>query len=536
MVTTSDERKFVTFRRGEIRDNTILRNFRNALRGLIDPETGAEFTEDRITEVTQRGSRFYLEADGVDLYGMSSQQRARWLANQLRPKWSNTNFLDDVHGELWFGPDARLSATGGSGTVTATAAAGSVFPGSTTIGDPAAAVAIDPNGLQFQVLVTATIPVGGTSVTLQMKAIDTGSHTNPTASTLFTWSINQPPSADPEFSVLSNFSGGFDIETDSEFADRIESQIRYRPASGNNAHFMSWARESSTAVETAYVYANAWNAGSVLVCVLQKRGTTEGPNARTDVAAGTLITARNYLVPPASPVVPERAHVVVVPPNEQPSDIVVRLSMGFGTDGGWADLDPWPRYTAAHSSGVLVASIISPTQFTVSTDQQLPGGAAVLTGANAPQLMIWDEDNSKFIELDVNSVTETVAGVTYTVDLNSAPSGYTTALNDIISPYTSQATIIQDAFGDYFDELGPGEVVDLTTDPRAVRAFRYPPTSQGAPNRAGEAIISRIIEALGGVVPDASLPYMSRNTPDLPGDVIDGPNIVTLGEAGVYPL
>lgn len=533
-MTTSDERMFATFRRGQIRDERILREFRNHLRGLTDPDTGATFTEDKITQITQRGSRFYLEADAIDIVMLAMQNRARWLANQQRPKWSNTDFLDNIHGPLWLGEDSRLPAIGGSGTVTATAAAGAVFPGSTVIGSPTAAVATW-NGLQFQVLTTATVPIGSTTVTLSMQCVDTGDHTNPAAAETFEWDANYPASAELQFPVLTTFTGGLDEETDAEFADRIEQIMRYRPACGNNAHVVAWARESNVAVETAFVYACAWHAGSVLVCVTQKRGTTEGPNARTDVSPGTLIAVRNYLVPPASSVMPERAYVVVVPPNEQPADLVARLSMSYGTTGGWADVNPWPTYSAStYPAGVVVASIVSPTEFTVTTDSDLPGGAASLTGADAPQLMVWDEDNSEFVELDVQTVTD--GGTTVTIELNSAPSGYTIATGDILSPYTDRHSIIAQGLTNYFDTLGPGEVVDLDTDPRGARAFRYPSPSQQYPSRAGEAVITWLLEELGGVAPDISLPYISRNTPDLPGDIVDGPNIVTLGEVGVYPL
>jgi uncharacterized phage protein gp47/JayE len=533
MASTSDERKFVTFQRRQIRDSIILRGFRNQLRSLIDPETGVEFTEDRITEITQRGSRFYIEADGIDLYGMSSQQRARWMANQLRPKWASTNFLDDVHGELWLGEDARLPATGGSGEVTATGTGGSIFPGSPVIGTASAAVAVDPNGKKFQVLQTAQIPVGETSVTLKMKCISTGSDTNPVAGTIFTWSVNEPPGADPEFAVLSDFSGGVNVETDSEFADRIEQTIRFRPASGNNAHFVTWARQSSAAVESAYVYANAWNAGSVLVCILQKRGTSTGPNARTNPAPGTLIAARNYLVPPASPVVPERAYVVVIPPAEQPADVAIKLALGFGTDAGWADQNPWPLHTTAYPSGVKVTSVTSNTQFSVTTDSDLPGGASSLSGNDVPTMMLWNEADSVWEKLQANLIVD--SGTIVAITLSQEPS-FNIAVGQTLCPYTEQYTVIQDTLEKYFDELGPGEVVDLATDPRAIRAFRFPPITQGANSRAGETVITRLIEALGGVLPDGSLEYISRNTPDIAADPIDGPNIITLGEAGVYPI
>jgi hypothetical protein len=525
---------FPVFRRTQIRDQVLLRAFRNHLRDLTDPDTGATFTDDKIKIITQRGSRYYLEADAIDLSGLALQKRARWAANQVRPKWANTAYLENVHGPIWL-PDGKLAAVGASGTATATASGGSVFPGSTVLGDPAAAVAVYEDGKQYQVLVTATVPVGGTTVTLTMQCIDTGADTDRDVGDTLTWDKNFPPSAELDFPVATAFTSGYDEETDAEFADRIEDVMAHRPACGNGAHFVAWSRECSVAIEMGFVYACAWHAGSTLVCITQKRGTTEGPNARTDVAPGTLIAARNYLVPPASTVVAERAHVVVVAPNEQPADLAMRISMGYGTTGGWGDVDPWPTYSTTYAVGAEVTNIISATEFEVTTDATLPGGVTSLTGDDVPQLMIWDEDNSEFVELDVLSVDAT-ASPTVAIELNSAPSGYTIATGDLLSPYTDRLDIIAQALTNYFDLLGPGEVVDLDTDPRGGRAFRYPPPSQKYTSRAGEAVITRVLEELGGVAPDVSLPYISRNDPDLPSDVVDGPNIVTLGEVGVYPL
>ena len=534
-MTTADERQFILFRRGDIRDDVVLSNLRNALRVMIDPDTNALFTEDTVIEVTQRGSAFFIEADCLDLALQASQGRARYLANQLRPAWSNTAFLDAFHGPMWLGVGSRLAATGGSGPVVAYGPAGTVFTGSTTLGDPTACVAVDQNGVQYQVLVTGTVPAGATQVTLEMGAIDTGSDTNPPATTTLTWSVNKPVGAQDDAEVDEDFTGGFDVETDTEYAARIEQFIAYRPACGNAAHFVNWARAASNAIESAFVYPCAFHAGSLMVCVLQKRGSTLGPEARTDVAPATLIAARNYLVPPDSPVTPQRAYVVCVPPNEQDSDLVMRLSMGYGTTGGWTDTSPWPTYSSSYPA-VTVASVASQTQFTVQTNIALPGGAATLTGDDVPALMLWDEDNSVWVELDVSEVS--FSSPTATIKLNAAPAGgsFTIATGQYLSPGTDRLTIIADALSDYFDELGPGEVVDLDTDARAARAFRYPPPSEQYPSIAGQLVVSRVIDALGGVAPNAELTSISRSEPDLPGDVIDGPNIVTLGRVALYPL
>jgi len=537
-MTTPSERKFITFSRGQVRD-IILTSFRNSLRTMTDPDTGATFTEDKVTQITQPGSRFYIEADSIDIVTQAKQASGLYLSGQFRPKWANGDMLEKMWGEVWLGEDPRLPATGGSGTVSAAATPGAIFPGSTTIPSATAAIATDANGKSYQVLYTATTGATGI-VSLTLKGVDTGTVTNPTYGAKLTWSSNQPLSADPECTVTSNpgFSGGFDEETDAELADRIEQNIRHRPASGNNAHMSAWARESSVAVEQGWIYACALNAGSVLVAVTQKRNADadppEGPNVRCNPSEGTMLSVTQYLTPPGSAVVPERAYVVVTSPNPEPSDLTMRLSMAVGALAGWADVDPWPTYSTTYPE-VIVSTIVSPTVFRVGMDAgSLPGGVASLTGDDAPQLMLWNESQSRFIQLDVLTVTDT-GGDIFTIELSAAPSGYTIATGDRISPYTAQMLSIAEACEEYFDGLGPGEVID-STDPRSARSLRFPRATEQYPSRAGEVVLSRVVDALSGVAADASLPYQSLNSPNLPGDVIDGPNMVTLGNLSVFPL
>jgi len=532
MVTTPDERKFVVFQRGEVRDDIILLYFRNALRSLINPETKIGFTEDEIFLATQPGSRFYIEADAIDLYGQAMQSRGLFFVSQTRPTTSSTSFLEGQHGPLWLGDDSRLGAVGASGTVDAPATAGSIFVGSTTIPSATAAIATDPNGLRYQVLQTVATPASGTAA-LTMKGIDTGTVTNVDSGTILTWSANFPLGADPEASTSAVFDGGFDKETDQEWSERIEDRMRNRPASGNNAHFEAWARQASVAVESAFVYATGLNAGSVVVAILEKRGLAEtGPISRQDVSVGTLTDVTTFLTPPASPVVPEHVFVIVVKANSQPSDLAIRVAMNKGTSGGWADSTPWPGYTVLFPEA-KVTSVTSTTLFDVTTDDDLPGGASLLTGVDAPSLMVWNDVTSRFIELDVNQISKT--GNVATVTLNTAPS-VAIAVDDRISPYTDQNLLIAETVADYFDELGPGEVVDLDTDHRAVRAFRFPTPSVKYPSRAGQVVVTRLIDALGGISTDATLERISRNSPDLPTDITDGPNIVTLGELNIFSL
>lgn len=543
-MTAPDERKFKVFRAGQVRD-TILASWRNSLRALTNPDTGGPFTEDQIRVATQPGSRFYIEADAIDVASQANQARALFFADQTDPRKANTDFLTQQHGRLWLGEDSQLPAVGSSGGVLALATPGAIFPGSTTIPDPAAAVAVDQTGLRYQVFNTVVTPgspsAGQSTVELDMRAVDTGIATNLEADTVLTWSDNAPLGAAPEASVdAGGFTGGFDTETDAEYATRIEERYRYRPASGNPAHFLAWARQATVATEAAFIYPIALNAGSVVVAITEKRAATglEGPLARQP-SLGTLTDVTNFLVPPNSAVVPNRVFVLVTGWNAEPSDLVVSISMAQGSTGGWSDVEPWPT-----PSPLILSHEIATTDgtlnFTFNVDTALPGGAASLSGDNAPRMMLWDVDTSRFIELDVASVS--VAASVATVVLNTQPTQadgtglFTLAVGQRISPLTDQNETIATSFESFYDSLGPGELLDLGSSPLGARGFRFPTPSDSYPQIAGQIIIPFLIDALGGIAPSANLDSATVASPSLPGAISDGPNMVTLGEVNIYPL
>ncbi len=96
--------------------------------------------------------------------------------------------------------------------------------------------------------------------------------------------------------------------------------------------------------------------------------------------------------------------------------------------------------------------------------------------------------------------------------------------------------LVSVALEQYFDDLGPGEVIDLANDIRGDYAFRFPEPAEEAPYRAGQAACTRIMDALGGSVADIALSVISRSVPDLPTDVSNGPNKITLGKVGIFEL
>lgn len=516
------ERAFTVFVRGDLREE-ILAYFRTGLRQMTNPETGSAFAETEIATATALGSSFYAEADAIDLVLLTQQSRAFYFADQVRVDRATTEWLTNYHGVLW--GEEYLSPTGGSGTVDAPADPGSIFVGSTTVPDPTATYGTDPAGLRYQVLTTVVTPGSGVAE-LTLVAIDTGTQTNIDEDTVITWAENEPLGAEPTATVTSNFTGGTNAETDGEFASRLASRIRNKPSSGNRAHFRSWGRESSNAVEDAFIYPCAFHAGSVLVAITQKRAGTTGPSGRVANLA-TLTAATAYLTPPGSSVVPAHVHVVVTTINEEPADAEIQISMPVGTTSGWADPTPWPGYTDGAGTVASVTNLTTQQNFRIHSDTALP------TGVTAPRMMIWNEADSRWEELDVDEVTS-FGGGEYTVTLAS-PVGFVIAVGDYVSPFTERATLIAETIESYFDGLGPGEVV-ASTDIRFHRAYRFPLPTEEYAQRAGSALGSRISEALGVNAADVVIASISPTTPTIPTTITDGPNQITCGKMAIYSV
>jgi hypothetical protein len=150
-------------------------------------------------------------------------------------------------------------------------------------------------------------------------------------------------------------------------------------------------------------------------------------------------------------------------------------------------------------------------------------------------LMVWDVATSAFISLAVTTVTD-LGGGSYQVELSVGPAGHTLAVGDWISPDMGRRATLAGAITTYFDSLGPGEIVNLATDDRSGRAFRNPQPSEVYPSRAGQGVITMIVDAMGSPVSDASLALIQTNVPAVPSDPINGPSLVVAGKVAVYTL
>jgi hypothetical protein len=508
---------FEKYDAGDIREQ-MLASFRESLRSLVNPETGVPFSEDVIRQATMEDSRFWVEANDLDLVLLGIQRRDYFVGQQIDPRLSSSVFLENFHGPALALP--RLLATGGSGTVQGDASPGTTFIGSTTIPNAIATQAKDKAGLKYQVFINAVANAQG-KATMTLVGIDTGPATNLKVGDELQW-INPPGGAAPKCKVIAeNFRGGVPTESDQEWGDRLFEARSRRPRAGNPGHFMLWARRSMNAVEQAFIYPCGLHAGSVVVCVTQKRGVSLGPLARIAGLVTTTVVG-GYLTPPGSPVVPGRVHVVVTAANAQSVDMSLRLALAKGLPSGWAQALAWPGFDTLAAT---INDVDDQTHFRMHCDTPLPA-------VGVPEIMVWNEDTSRFERLSVVTITP-ATGDNYDVVLSAAPEK-TLDVGDVISPYTARHEAVAKGIESYFDALGPGEIIDLSTDVRAVRAFRRPIPQQRFPYQITADLLDFVRDSIGSPITGSTIAASSVTTPSTPVTPSQGPNLLVPGKIGVY--
>jgi hypothetical protein len=519
-MTTLIDREFPTYARGEVRD-AILTAYRNSLRTQRDPVTGQPFDETTIRRATMKPSRFWTEAEAVDIVIQAIQKRGDFLAQNINPERSASPFLYDFHGTQR--RTQPLPATGASGYVRARGSLGTEWQGSTELPDQTAIQATDEQGLTYQVLLTGEVDDVDEGVLLAMQGVSTGPETELQAGATLKW-INPPPGSEPTCTVEVAFSGGTSRETDAEFAARL-IDLRARPAgAGNDAHFRLWARQASNAVADAFVYPTALHSGSVAVAIVQKRGTSTGPLGRMP-SVGTMTVVRGFLTPPVSGEVPGQVRSVVTPWQPEYSDVSLRLGMRRNTDAGWFDAIAWP-HGDEEPAVVLGAPAPTGTGFRMQTQE-----TATPTGVT-PQLMWWNPDTSVFTRLQVSSVV--AAGGPGQFDVTLSVGGDALPVGARISPYSGRHAELAKSIRDYFDSLGPGEVVDLANDIRGPIAFRRVEPSIRSSYYGGSAIQEYVKDALGSSLFRFALLEMTPSEPRVPVNVSEGPYLLVPRNVGVY--
>jgi hypothetical protein len=147
----------------------------------------------------------------------------------------------------------------------------------------------DQAGKQYKITENNVLVPDGTTLDVDLDAVDTGSATNLESGTVLTFS-SPPANCRSTGTLAKDLDGGADAETDAEGRARLLSLLREPPASGNVASWVQAIEETSSGALKAYVWPQrqeppGW--GRVDYCALQ---TLETGSDRHIAAADDLYT------------------------------------------------------------------------------------------------------------------------------------------------------------------------------------------------------------------------------------------------------
>ena len=469
--------------------NDILRTYRAGLMsiGVANPNVGP-------------GSDVYVLAQAVGNQLEVSHANAQILAEGLLPDTATGDQL-----ERWrniYGLSKRTAAGATGAVVFETSAPTYVAIGSSLI---------DDLGQRFEVTVGGSYADGDT---IPVEAIDTGADTNHEAGDVLRW-VTPPPFAAQTVTVAAaDLTGGVDEETDDVGVQRLLERIQNPPLSGNPSHVASWAEESSTLVQKAFVYPAVNGPGNYAVTVTgyatdvskaRSVSAIEVANAVAPYVAGKSVAPIDIIVTSAENVAFDLALFLSLPSSPKASPP--------GPGGGWTDGATWPRNANLGSTfRCLVTSVTSSTAFTVDAPSSPTAGVTQICFLSP---------------VDWNTYTATVVAVSgsagaYAITLDKPFPGI--AVGNCISPNATNAEIYFDAILAQFAAMGPGEVLD-SSSPMIGRGFRHPPPAQAWPYKVDATMLRAVVNASDEVL-DADFAYRTSSAaPAVPSSVLGAPKI-----------
>ncbi len=206
----------------------------------------AEYTARGETLLTTAGSDAYLFASSVGVIQSLCDQQARQIARDILPDQASDEAISRfgyVYGI------AQGVAVAARLTVTVTSAVAATY----TI--PAGSQMSWTDGLLYDVTSTSVVTSGGSpSGVINVVAATAGADATRARRDVLTWQ-SAPSGLDPTGTVASVVTSGSDAESFQDWAARIISRLRERPASGNQADWAAWVNDyTALAIEDVYVY------------------------------------------------------------------------------------------------------------------------------------------------------------------------------------------------------------------------------------------------------------------------------------------
>jgi uncharacterized phage protein gp47/JayE len=304
---------------------------------------------------------------------------------------------------------------------------------------------------------------------------DTGPATNLPEGTTLQWSSPRPGIGQTATVATGGLTGGADVADDATYLALIQEARRNPANADNDAAIQKAVRETpGIAIAAVFSYPGIFGPGTYGYAFLLATPAGSDPALRipntaqrATVAAwvtGQLGGADSYFCLQVAASL---------------TDITFRAVWDPGARG-WLDSVPWPAYKPAGNVGtagtVYVSAGVSPTQFTLSTDNSYYSDA--VQPQVAQSIGLWDSAALLFRKKTITSVTGT-GPWTITTDptgLSGSDTTFTPFLGNRAMPWSDSLVDFGKPVIAYFNNFGPGEqFASFSLDGRRQRRNPAPP-------------------------------------------------------------
>lgn len=417
---------------------------------------------------TSRGSEAWIDAvvaadTQLQLFAEARQISQNTVVSESRGaatiKWGQLENVD------------RPESSGSTGFVEISTGAGT-WP--IPEGDPLY-IRNNPGGPRFKVRVGGSYQDGSW---VPIEAIDDGAETNLETGTVLRFERPRPGvGQDATVVALDDdpgLTGGRDEGTDFDHIEAILFDRRNKQGSGNqNEYIKRIKRTPGVPVQQAFVYPCLFGSG-IVGCTFTVTPNRFGGSRRP--TADQVSVVRNNLLGPF----PADDGPLVHSLASQAVTLAYAVQWADNAEG-WADKEPWPKYSDSLAHTIIVATVTSPTEFqiVVAAGSDYSTAGAPVAGTT---LALYDEEHARFVIKRVKSVTGTGPfDVVCDNQLAASDVTYTPKFGQRVSPWSPSLLLLNQGLVNLFNRVGPGELTQYTYDD-GYRRRRHPLAPREWPN------------------------------------------------------
>jgi uncharacterized phage protein gp47/JayE len=469
----------------EILDQLIT-DYRLALidKGITDP-------------VVFKGTEPYIRFNAVANAALAIFANLEMQASQANELTASGDHLDDIREAIGLEEKAE---TPGTGTILPTILLGSVL-----FVDGLEFVSED--GLRGKVDGNQTI-ANGSELTVVM--IDTGLKSNLLEDAVVRF-VNPPVNVLTDATVVADFAGGYDSETDAEKRARILDRRRYPLGGGNWSQLKELAESTNSGVQAAVVYPALGGPGSSKVVVFKTLGTNNSRQLSSTIIDDITAAIESEF--------PSCFDIVAQSAIDQYVDVAIKLTIPDATKGnGWLSTNVFPTPTATYST---ITSVLGTNEIRITS---------ATTGAPTAGTVIavWDSVNLEFIQASIVSFSSMGAG-SWDLTLDIATTDMAAGM--AVSPAAENMADYGESYVAKLNAMGPGENTALPG--LLPRSYRQPLSADSYTYNLTSSMLTSI-QTANTEIADLEYHYRTAEYPTVPASINTAPNIFVPRHFAIY--